>query len=227
MANILGLQTVGNVNIITTDINPAFGSGTTANVGSIALAQDSGWTFQKIAVADTAWITNNVGLFAQTANSTTITGTTSELTLIDGGVGNLSVPPNGFIVGNSFQANMGGIISAQNNQTITIRIKSGSTTLASSGALTLPNITNQVFNLTINFTIRAIGGAGVSNIVTLANLLILKKQIGTESAFGWNEVNNTTFDTTILNTLDITAQWGSNNVGNSIYSDIFILNKTY
>jgi hypothetical protein len=227
MANILGLQTVGNVNVITVDSNPAFGVGTPANVGSIALAQDSGWTFQKIGGADTDWNTNNVGLFAQTANSATITGTTAETTLIDGGVGSLSVPANGFIVGNSFQATMGGVISSANSETITIRIKSGSTILADSGALSLPNISNQVFNLTINFTIRAIGGAGVSNIVTLANLLILKKTSGNQDGFGWNVVNSTTFDTTILNTLDITAQWSSNNATNSIYSDIFFLNKTY
>ena len=37
----------------------------------------------------------------------------------------------------------------------------------------------------------------------------------------------TTFDTTINNTLEITAQWGSNNVTNNIYSDLFILNKIY
>jgi len=61
MANILGLKTVGNVNIITTDVNPALGSGTIAKEGSIALAQDSGWTFQKIGSGDTDWTTNNIG----------------------------------------------------------------------------------------------------------------------------------------------------------------------
>ena len=40
-------------------------------------------------------------------------------------------------------------------------------------------------------------------------------------------VNNSTFDTTILNTLNITAQWNTNNAGNTIYSELFILNKIY
>ena len=40
-------------------------------------------------------------------------------------------------------------------------------------------------------------------------------------------LNNTSFDTTILNTLDITAQWNTNNASNNIYSDIFVLNKIY
>lgn len=70
--------------------------------------------------------TMNYGLFAQTANSTTITTTTDELTLIDGGVGSLIVPANGFEVGDSFRLEMGGIISAHNNDTIRIRLKSGS-----------------------------------------------------------------------------------------------------
>jgi hypothetical protein len=169
----------------------------------------------------------NYGLFAQTANSTPITATTTEGTLINGGVGTLFVPANGFSVGDSFQANFGGVMSAQNNQTITIRVKSGSVILATSGAITLPSITNQVWNLILNFTIRSIGAAGVASIVSLGEYHILKFASGTQEGYGFNTVNNTTFDTTISNTLDVTAQWGSNNAGNSIYSDIFILNKVY
>ncbi len=51
------------------------------------------------------WVThsNTQGLFAQTGNSTIISGTTVESTLINGGVGTLSVPANGFQVGDSFR----------------------------------------------------------------------------------------------------------------------------
>jgi hypothetical protein len=171
--------------------------------------------------------TTNLGLFAQTANSTTITATTNELTLIDGGLGSLSVPSNGFAVGDSFRVDMGGVMSAQNNNTIRIRLKSGSVSLGDSGLLTMPAITGQVWMLSVNFTVRSIGAAGVASIVSLAQFHILKAASGTQQGFAWNTVNNTTFDTTISNTLDITAQWGSNNAGNSIYSDIFILNKIY
>lgn len=171
--------------------------------------------------------TMNYGLFSQLANSTPITATTTERTLIDGGVGTLSVPANGFSVGDSFYVTMGGIMSAQNNNTITIRNKSGSVILANSGALTLPAITNQVWTMTITFTIRSIGGVGVASIVTTGQLHILKLASGTQEGFGWNTINNTTFDTTISNTLDITAQWSSNNANNSIYSDSFVLNKIY
>ena len=172
---------------------------------------------------------NNVNyrVFAQTGNSTAITATTTELTLIDGGVGTLTVPANGFQVGDSFTLNMGGVMSAQNGNTITIRLKTGSVSLGSSGALTMPSITNQVWYLTTTFTIRAIGAAGVASIVSLSQFHILKAASGTQEGFAWNVVNSTTFDTTISNTLSITAQWSSNNANNSIYSDIFTLSKTY
>jgi hypothetical protein len=169
----------------------------------------------------------NTGIFAQTANSPTLTASTSEATLIDGGQGTLSVPANGFAVGDSFQVNMGGLISAKNNDTITIRLKTGSVVLATSGPLTMPGITNQVFYLNAHFTVRAIGAAGVASIVSVAQFHVLKAASGTQEGFAWNTVNSTTFDTTIQNTLDITAQFSTNSALNSIYSDIFVLNKIF
>lgn len=171
--------------------------------------------------------TANFGLFSQTANSTTITGTTSEGTLIDGGVGTLSVPANGFKIGDSFQVTMGGNISAKNNDTIRIRLKSGSIVLADSSPLIMPGINNQVWYLTAQFTIRSIGTAGIASIVSVAQFHVLKAASGTQEGFAWNTVNSTTFDTTIQNTLNITAQFSSNSGLNSIYSDIFVLNKIY
>ena len=170
---------------------------------------------------------NSYGLFSQTANSTTITATTSELTLIDGGVGTLTVPANGFSVGDSFRVDMGGVMSAHNNDTIRIRLKAGAIDLGDSGPLTLPQIANQVWALSVTFTVRAIGGAGTASIVSLAQFHILKKASGTQQGFAWNTINSSTFDRTISNTLNITAQFSSTNATNSIYSDIFTLTKTY
>jgi hypothetical protein len=171
--------------------------------------------------------TNNYGLFAQTANSTPVTGTTTETTLINGGVGTLSVPANGFNIGDSFRAIFGGVLNAANNQTIRIRVKSGAVIFLDSGLQPITNITNNVFNLHIDFTIRALGGAGVASIVALGAFNYVKTSNDSTQGFGFNTVNDTTFDTTIPNTLDVTVQWGSTNAGNSIYSDIFILNKTF
>jgi extradiol dioxygenase family protein len=167
------------------------------------------------------------GLFAQTANSTPVTATTVETTLINGGVGTLTVPANGFQVGDSFRAVFGGVLNAANNQTIRIRVKAGSVILLDSGAQAISNITSDIFSLNLDFTIRQLGAAGVASIVSLGGFHYTKTNNGTVEGFAFNTVNSTTFDTTISNTLDVTVQWGSNNAGNSIYSDIFILNRTY
>ena len=168
------------------------------------------------------------GLFAQTGNSTPITATTATQTLIDGGVGSLTVPANGFKVGDSFRVDMGGYIKAKNNDTLKIGLISGGVDLAQSALMVMPTIsTQQVWHMSVNFTVRAIGAAGVAELVTLAQFHILKLASGTQEGFAWNAVNNTTFDTTTMNTLDIVAKWSSNSPLNSIYSDIFVLNKIY
>jgi hypothetical protein len=172
--------------------------------------------------------TKTGGLFAQTGDSTIITNTTVETTLINGGVGTLTVPANGFKVGDSFRAVFGGVMNANNNQNITIRVKAGSVILLDSLAQNLgSSVVNDVWSLNIDFTIRAIGAAGVASIVTLGSFHYTKTNNASVQGFGFNVVNNTTFDTTIPNTLDVTAQWGVASTGNNIYSDIFILNKTY
>jgi hypothetical protein len=170
----------------------------------------------------------NYGLFAQTANSTIITNTTVESSLINGGVGTLTIPANGFSVGDSFRAVFGGVMNANNNQNIRIRVKAGSIVLLDSGPQNLgSSVINDVWSLNIDFTIRAIGAAGVASIVSLGSFHYTKTNNASVQGFGFNTVNNTTFDTTVSNALNVTAQWGNASSGNNIYSDIFILNKIY
>jgi len=166
-------------------------------------------------------------LFAQTANSTPVTATTSEITLIDGGVGSLSVPANFFSVGDSFLASMSGIISSANNETLQIKVKSGSVILGDTGLITMPSTTNKHFDLRIFFTVRSIGAATAASIAVSGQFTYSKDASNAFEGADFSTINNTTFDTTIANTLDITAQWGSNNATNNIYSELFILNKIY
>jgi hypothetical protein len=171
--------------------------------------------------------TTNYGLFAQTGDSVAVTATTTETTIINGGVGTLSVPANGFNVGDTFRAHFAGQMSAKNNDSIRIRVKAGSVVLADSGLQTMPATTNAVWSLSLDFTIRQLGGAGTASVVTIGNFLHVKQSNATSEGFGFNTVNNTTFNTTIPNTLNVTAQWSSNSALNSIYSDVFVLNKVY
>ena len=174
-------------------------------------------------------ITNKTkGLYSQTASSPPITNTTVETTLIDGGVGTLTVPANAFQVGDSFSVVMGGHISAVNNNTIHIRVKrNGTVLLADTGVITLPTVTAKHWELTITFTIRKIGAAGVAEIASHGSFIYNRDSGLQFEGRTFSVVNNTTFDTTISNTLDITAQWGAANAANSIYSDLFILEKIY
>jgi hypothetical protein len=205
-------------------INGATGtSGTSGTSGSSGSAGTSGSSGTSPTLPGPA----NYGLFAQTANSTIITNTTVETSLINGGVGTLTVPANGFSVGDSFRGVFGGLVTATNNQTITVRVKAGSVILLDSGAQPITNITNNVFTFNVDFTIRQLGAAGVASIVTLGGFHYTKTVNGAVEGFAFNSVNSTTFNTTISNTLDVTVQWGAASTGNSIYSDIFILNKTY
>jgi hypothetical protein len=168
------------------------------------------------------------GLYAQTANSTTVTNTTAETTIIGTGVGSLSVPANGFAVGDSFRAILGGVMNANNNQTIRIKLKTGSVILLDSGIQNLGSaVTNDVWSLNVDFTVRQIGAAGVASIVSLGGFHYTKTNNASVQGFGFNVVNTTTFDTTVNNTLDVTIQWGSASTGNNIYSDTFVLNKIY
>lgn len=63
MAEILDIQTVGNLQIIATDINPNLGTplGTPATIGSIAMASDGSGTFTKTGSLDTDW-TSDTGV---------------------------------------------------------------------------------------------------------------------------------------------------------------------
>ena len=168
------------------------------------------------------------GLFAQTANSSPITGTTTETTLIDGGVGTLTVPANGFQVGDSFSGVLIGHLSCVGTATLHIRIKTASgILLADTGIMAMSATTNKHWKLDVNFTIRTLGAPTVAAISS-GGLFAYTKNSGLNfEGVNFSIVNNTTFDTTVDNTLVITAEWNTNNAGNSIYSEIFRLNKTY
>lgn len=167
------------------------------------------------------------GLFAQTASSTPITGTIAETSLITLGTGSLTVPANGFKIGDSFHAKLIGHISCANNDTITLKIKTGTVILANTGAITLSTATSKHWELNVYFTIRTLGAATVASIASGGVFAYTKNANTSFEGTNFSVINNTTFDTTVSNTLDITAQWGSTNASNNIYSEIFILNKTF
>ena len=171
--------------------------------------------------------TNNFGLFAQTAASVSVVNTIVETTILNGGVGTMTVPSNGFQEGDSFSASLSGLLSANNNNTLRIRVKAGLVELGDSGIITLPSITDKFFDLKLHFTIRTIGVAGVASIATSGQFTYSKDAGNAFEGMDFLSINNTTFDTTITNTIDITAEWGTASLTNSISTELFVLNKIY
>ena len=167
------------------------------------------------------------GLYTQTASSTPVTNTTTETSLLDGGVGTLTVPANGFKVGDSFHAILTGYISSVNNHTLRIRIKTDGIVLADTGVITMAATTNRHWKLEVYFTVRTLGVSGVASIATGGTFMYTKNASTNFEGTNFSTETTTGFDTTISNTLSITAQWGTANAGDSIYSEIFTLNKTY
>jgi hypothetical protein len=91
----------------------------------------------------------------------------------------------------------------------------------------MPQTTNKHYTVDLNFTVRTIGAAGVASIAT--GMVFTYSKDASNAFEGYNStiINNTTFDTTSTNTLDITVQWGASDALDSIYSEYFTLNKVY
>lgn len=169
------------------------------------------------------------GLFAQ-INTVNI-GSQPESSLIGNGVGSLSIPK--ILVGDSFNGIIGGIINNGVGQSVTIRIKSltgntGSVVLAEFTASNIGVSNKEVWQLSFNFTIRKVGGMGDAEIITLGTFRI-DHGASLEEVFAFKNINNTTFDTTIINELVITFEWGNPQATPplNISSEIFILNKIF
>lgn len=178
-------------------------------------------------VLENANFNPNKGLFAQTADSTPITGTITETSLLSTGVGTLTVPANGFSLGNSFDATLEGTISAIGTAKLFIKVKTLDGTILTDIQIAMEATTVKAWALELNFTIRTLGIAGVASISS-GGLFSYIKNAGTNfEGFVLSTINSTTFDTTISNTLVITAQWDTNNAGNSIFSRNFVLNQIF
>ena len=164
----------------------------------------------------------SIGNYAQTVQGATVTNTTTETGIVGTGVGSLSIPANTFVVGDSFHGKIGGVISAQNGDDITINIKAGSTVLASTGSISLSPVTALGWELELDFTIASLTATG--SMCTNGNFAY-NRDTGSLEGFVFQDVQ--TIDTTIDNTLDITVTWGQAKTQDQIYSANFVLFKTY
>jgi hypothetical protein len=170
-------------------------------------------------------ITAPIGLYAQTVQSALI-NTAPEQSIIGTGVGGLTIPANGFSVGDSFHGKIGGLLNATGGggrSEIIIKVKAGAIILASTGIFDLDAATNQGWELELDFTITTIGVGG--SISTNGNFAYTKDN--NRAVFGYIFQDVQTIDTTDANTLDVTVEWNVLNAGDDIYSANFVLYKVY
>lgn len=170
----------------------------------------------------------NPRLYAQTAASTPITNTAVETSLLGTGVGSLFIPANSFKIGDSFTVRLCGPLSCANSQKIDFFVKTTTgVLLAQCGEITLSITTAKNYELNLDFTITKLGAAGVAEIFSNGQFTYNKNSNDTLDGRCFGAQNGTTFDTTIDNTLEITAKWTSANAANSIHSHNVVLAKTY
>ena len=168
----------------------------------------------------------NYGLAALTTNALPVANTTTALTLLNGTIaGTLTLLPDSLVVGDSFKLSLAGIITSVPSNDISISIKTlDGVVLAEFVNLSIgPSVSNSRWNLEATLTVRAIGAASTAAIATSAIFSSNFNAGGT--LFG--SVNSTTFDTTIANTLVVTAKWATASLTSFIYTQTFTLNKVY
>ena len=176
---------------------------------------------------------NSYGLYSQTGSSAPVSGSASNFptsgSLLDGGVGTLTVPANGFKVGESFQSKLAGKINISNGHTLDIQFKADGSTLVDTGEVTMAKSTDgQNWALDVTFIIQNTGSAGVASILSTGQLTVRKDAAGETVTEIFSDINSTTFDTTIENTLSVQAILDSACIASeNIYSELFILYKVF
>lgn len=167
------------------------------------------------------------GVFAQTSSSTPATGIAKN-SIIGTGVGTLTVPANSFQIGDSFTCVLDGLLSCLGTATLHIHVETlAGVVLADTGIINMDVTTSKSWLLNLAFTIRNIGGVGVASISS-GGLFSYIKNAGTNfEGYVLSNINTTTFDTTVSNTLVVTAQWNTGSASNTMQSFNFILQKIY
>lgn len=157
-------------------------------------------------------------LFTQTADAT-VTNTVTETSIIGSGVGTLTLPANFFVAGKTIRVTMSGVYStvAVTGDTVTIKVKYGTTVLASKATTALvTGGTNLFWASEVLITCRT---AGASGAVQVSGGVIY--QIA-GSATVEDELNNgastTTLDTTASGLFDVTITHSAQSASNTVKS---------
>lgn len=164
------------------------------------------------------------GLYTMVGDSVAITGTAEQSILTGPSIGILTAPANSFLAGQSYSFVIAGDFGSRNGDTITLRLKNG-VTILSSMTVPLTGSSGEHFEIEVDWSIRTVGVAGVASFVTNWDFTYSDSGLSQFRGDRNVTVNNTTFDTTIINNLDVTAQFSSVNVSNNLQTRLAFLKK--
>lgn len=180
--------------------------GENVSIGDWAISYGDG----TLCKAASAYLADN------TAASNLITNTTTETTFSNGTV---TIPKNTLAAGDVIRVRAQGIAPATNStDTLTIKLKIGSTVIATTGAIDVAN--NDIFVVDASIVIRTVGATGT----LVAYGTVSLGASGTATAKVFN-LASTTVDTTADQTLTVTATWSVANAGNTVQMDNLLVEK--
>jgi hypothetical protein len=167
------------------------------------------------------------GLYASTSAGTLINNTTTQSLVALSGVGSLSIPPDGFSIGDCYHLVITGNCVFTNNDEIQITLKQNGNILAQTPAFLLEdaNSGNNVFEIEADFNIRSISAGG--SIHTSFEFTYNKDSIDSKDFRGTRSNDTQTINTTIASTLDVEFQFITKNASSSIQTQLFRLQKVY
>jgi hypothetical protein len=157
-------------------------------------------------------------IFTQTADKS-VSNTTNETSIVGTGVGGLTLPANFFVAGKTIRVTMSGVYStvAITGDTVTIKVKYGSTVLASKATTALvTGGTNLFWASEVLVTCRTTGATGTVQvsggvIYQVAGSATVEDELN-------NGVSTTTLDTTASGLFDITVTHSAANASNTVKS---------
>ena len=156
-------------------------------------------------------------VFVQT-QAVTVSNTAVETTLLGTGVGSFTVDPNQLQIGSTLSGIALGPHSAVSNPTLQIRAYLNSTLILDTGVINTANSTNATWEFRGIITCLTTGVSGTIE----AQGFYLEAGAGS-NVFGMVNTGPITIDTTIAQTLNFTATWGTAAMGNSITARIVTL----
>jgi hypothetical protein len=220
VAGIVGGPDASGTNTVGVNLNLHGGKGTgNAEPGLVGvrypLKTGSGTTVQSLSSSSFPVVTS---LYSITSLATAIANTTTETSLFTGAstsTGSTRTIEAGFTAGGSiYRLRLEGTITTTGTPNLQFRIKFGSTTVGDSTAFATPNNSNGIFCIDTYLWVYSIGAAGTVRVETIGDISPALTGVVTLTNFRGN--NQTAVDFTASQTLDVTAQWGTASVSNSI-----------